>query len=248
MNPGVAATLAGLVGVLLGPSLRGQILRYAVPAGEPTRRRCPHCAATLFRPGVPRLLGAVSPTARCPHCRQRTGPHPGTVEVLTGVLLAALAWRITEPLPLLAYGWLALCGVVLGAVDVAVRRLPDRLTRCATGGTVLLFTVAVLAGEPAGRLGVALACGLGVALLYLVLVLASPTGLGAGDVRLGLLLGTAAGWYGWPTALNALLAGLLLASGTAAVLLGLRRVNRQDQLPHGPAMLVGTFGAVLLAA
>lgn len=201
----------------------------------------------LPRPGLPSRLGVLSPTGRCPWCRQRVGPRPGLVEALAGVLLAALAWRIDEPLPLLAYGWLALCGIVSGAVDVAVRRLPDRLTGPATGGTVLLFAVAVLAGEPVTRLGVALACGLGVALLYLALVLASPTGLGAGDVRLGFLLGTAAGWYGWPTALNAVLAGLLLASGTAAILLGLRRVGRRDPLPHGPAMLVGTFGAVLLA-
>ncbi|WP_234359549.1 prepilin peptidase [Plantactinospora sp. BC1] len=262
MTPGVVAA-AGLLGVLLGPLLRREIFRYAVPAAGPpeespprpdvpvgrsVRRSCPHCAATIGAPTRRNPLGVLPPTGRCPRCRGAVGPRAGLVEVVTATVYAALAARVDDVLPLLAYAWIAGFGIVLGFVDVAVRRLPDRLTLPAGAGVAGLLGAATLASGQFGRYAVAVACALALAGAYLGLLLLSPGGLGPGDVKLALGLGFATGWYGWSTALSGALAGLLLASGYAAVLLRLRRVGRRDHLPHGPAMLAGALGAVLLAA
>lgn len=243
LNPGVVA--AGLFGALLGPLLRGQIFRYAVPAGEARRRRCPHCGVDLARSTVAGRFGLLSPTGRCPGCPGRLGPATGVVEAVAGTVFAVLAWRVDGPLPLLAYAWIAVFGIVLGFVDVAVHRLPDRLTVRAGAGGVVLFGVAGVTAGQFARFGVALACGLAVVTAYVALVALGPGGLGTGDAKLGFAVGLATGWYGWAAAFHSTLAGLVLASGYAGALLLLRRINRRDHLPHGPAMLAGALAAVL---
>ncbi|MDG4790873.1 prepilin peptidase [Micromonospora sp. WMMD1102] len=199
---------AGLLGVLLGPLLRRQVLR----------------------------------------CTSSAGPRAGLVAAVGAVVFAALAARVDGVLPLLGYLWLAGFGIVLGFVDVAVRRLPDRLTLPAAAGLAGLLGAASATSDQFARYAVAAACALALAVGYAGLVLLSPAGLGPGDAKLALGLGFATGWYGWSTTLTGALAGLLLASGYAAVLLRLGRIGRHDHLPHGPAMLTGTLGAVLLTA
>jgi leader peptidase (prepilin peptidase)/N-methyltransferase len=241
---GVLIVVAAVAGAAIGPLLRAQILHYAVPSEESWRRDCPECRAALLPPA----WRALPPSGRCPRCRHRIGPVPGLVEAVTATTLALLAWRVTEPLPLAALCGAAAIGVVLAFVDVAVHRLPDRLTLPAAGGAaVLLGLSAALDGE-LRRYAVALLSGLGLAAFYLLLALIAPAGMGLGDVKLALCVGLVAGWFGWPVTVLAAMAGFLLAGIYAAGLLALRRVGRKDHIPHGPFMLLGALAAVILAA
>ena len=89
-----------------------------------------------------------------------------------------------------------------------------------------------------GRGWPALAGSVALAGLYLVVHLAAPAAMGAGDVKLALGLGALTGAFGvdvW--ALAALAAPLLTA------LVGLAR-RRGGPLPHGPAMCLASLGAV----
>jgi leader peptidase (prepilin peptidase)/N-methyltransferase len=241
---GVLIVVALVAGVALGPLLRAQILHLSVPSEESWRRDCPECGAAL----LPTTWRALSPSGRCPRCRQRIGPAAGLVEAVTAATLALLAWRVSAPLPLAALCWAAVFGVVLAFVDVVVHRLPDRLTLPAAGGTaVLLGLSAAFDGEP-GRYAVALASGLGLAAFYLLLALIAPAGMGFGDVKLALCVGLVAGWFGWPVTLLAAMAGFLLAGLYAVILLVLGKVSRKDHIPHGPFMLLGALAAVALTA
>ncbi|MFY1688866.1 prepilin peptidase [Plantactinospora sp. WMMB782] len=176
------------------------------------------------------------------------GPPTGLVGAVAAVVFGTLAARVDGVLPLLGHLWLAGFGIVLGFVDVAVRRLPDRLTLPAAAGLAGLLGAASVTSGQLARYALAATCALALAGAYAGLVLLSPAGLGPGDAKLALGLGFATGWYGWSSTLTGALAGLLLAGGYAAVLLRLGRIGRHDHLPHGPAMLTGTLGVVLLAA
>jgi leader peptidase (prepilin peptidase)/N-methyltransferase len=161
--------------------------------------------------------------------------------VVAAVVLALLATLIREPLPLLAFGWIAAIGVVLAFVDVKVHRLPDRLTFAAFGGAVLLLALA----DP-HRLGTALLGSLALGAVYLLLVLANPGGMGLGDAKLALCLGLALGWYGWIAVIYGAAAGFLLSGLFAGAMLALRRMSRKDSLAHGPFMLLGALAALAL--
>lgn len=167
-----------------------------------------------------------------------------TVETLSVAVFALLAWRVNEPLPLLAFGWIAAIGVALAFIDVAVHRLPDRLTLPAFAGAVLLLA---LAGQPA-RLGIALLCGIGMAACYLMLILIHPSGMGMGDGKLALSLGLALGWFGGIVTVYGTVAGFVLSGLYAVMMLVSGRLGLKDSIPHGPFMLLGALTALTLLA
>jgi leader peptidase (prepilin peptidase)/N-methyltransferase len=225
-------TVTGLlVGVLLSPVLRWLIFLHSVPPEAPWRTNCPSCKRSAFVIGWSCSCGA------------RREPLAGAVELVTAAVFAALASLIHEPLVLLAFGWIAAIGVVLAFVDIAVHRLPDRLTFAAFLGALVLLGFADLP-----RTGRALPGGLALALVYALLVFANPGGMGLGDAKLALCLGLALGWYGWVAVAYGAAAGFFLAGIYAAIMLAFRRVSRKDSLAHGPFMLLGALAALLLLA
>ncbi|WTI20105.1 prepilin peptidase [Micromonospora zamorensis] len=239
------ARLATVLAILaIGPLMRMAALRYAVPPGMPSRTGCDACGAPL---DLTRPWPALGPAARCGRCRARVGPPPGTVELalLAAVVLLALVGPSGGALPALAW-WL---GWTIPAVfvDLAVHRLPDRLTLQAAAGTWLLLGVAALDAEPGHWLRAVIG-GAGLALFFAsTTLLLGRRGFGLGDAKLALSVGALLGWYGWPV----LLLGLLLAFGLSALvslaLLATRRARWSTHLPFGPFLLLGTVGALALA-
>jgi leader peptidase (prepilin peptidase)/N-methyltransferase len=135
--------------------------------------------------------------------------------------------------------------VPLMVIDVRERRLPDRLT---LGGAAALLALvgagAAISGEAAPVAGALVGAGL-MAGILLALHLASPRGMGFGDVKLGLLLGVLVGARAAALVLPALLlAGLLGAIG--GVVQMIRRRRRDVTLPFGPFLVAGTVLALVL--
>jgi leader peptidase (prepilin peptidase)/N-methyltransferase len=135
------------------------------------------------------------------------------------------------------------CGIVvawaaaLTLVDVRLRRLPNALTL--TGAVVILAGAAA-----AGRGTPALVGSLALGGLYLMVHLADPSGMGAGDVKLALALGALTGAFGLAVWTLAALAAPLLTA-VLGVIAVVRR--RRSLLPHGPSMCVASLASAALA-
>ncbi len=170
----------------------------------------------------------------------RGGAAPrGVLEVVTAALFVAAALRFGPAPQLAAWLWLAAAGVLLGVIDLRERLLPDRVVLPAlAGGAALLLAAAAADGAWPALLRAVLAAAVLFA-GYLVLALASPGGLGMGDVKLAAVLGLYLGWLGWPAVLLGTLAGFVLQALAALVLLASRRIGLRAELPFGPAMLAG---------
>ncbi|MGC5010234.1 prepilin peptidase [Streptosporangium sp. DT93] len=265
--------LAGLAGLAIGSRTRRLVVLYAVPDERLPDERLPDerlpderlsgetvPGGTVSGETVP---GKTAPGERASEVRRpaRSRPAAGAVEAATATVLAALALRALWPgLPagtgvttagrageLLAFGWLAVVAVVLVFVDVAVHRLPDRLTLAAYLGTAAPLAASALAdGRLADLLGAGLG-GLALAGFYLVLFLINPAGMGLGDVKFAGSLGTALGWLGWDTLVTGAFLGLAAGGLYGAALLLLRRAGRESEIPFGPFMAAGTLAAVLTA-
>jgi leader peptidase (prepilin peptidase)/N-methyltransferase len=229
-----------VAGLLAGRGLRAVVVRYAVPAGEPPRSCCPVCTQRLSARKM-----ALARSGRCPGCGQRTGPPPLTVEVTTALLLGALAARVHPALVLAAACWLALCAVPLAFIDAAVRRLPDPLTAAAYAGTTVLLVLAAAAGGHWREMARSALGALALAGLYLALALASPAGMGMGDVKAAASIGTLLAWSSWRLLIAGGLAGFLLAAIYGIALLISRRATRKQHIPFGPFMIAGAFLVIL---
>lgn len=204
------------------------------------------------------LVGAAAGAgARLLVGRMRRGApvRPPWCELALGAVWAACGWSAAtgrlpaEWLPLLlGLSWL---GVAAGSVDLLRRRLPDALTLPAVPSALLLVT-------PLGPACVVRAIA-GAAVLFgahLLLRVAVPAAMGAGDVKLAASLGAALGAVSFPALVAwAVLAAALTACAVAATALlahpGRVRAARPwpaTAVPHGPAMLAAGWLVVAGAA
>jgi leader peptidase (prepilin peptidase) / N-methyltransferase len=226
----IAATAYG---ALAGALLPGPAHRLTVEPELPWRDACPNGHA---------LAGVVP---RCGTCSAWYGPDARLTAAVTAVVCGLLAVACGVRPETAVWLLLAPAGALAACVDLAVRRLPDVLTLPMAAAAAALLGVAALLPRADGSWLRALLGGAALSAFYLVQFLISPRLMGFGDVKLGLCLGLALGWYGW----GALVAGTFL-TWLLGALAGLPRLlrRRAATLPFGPFMLVGAVLAVMLWA
>ncbi|MCU1615141.1 MAG: peptidase prepilin type [Frankiales bacterium] len=169
---------------------------------------------------------------------------PAVHALATAVLFALAAVRFGLSWQLPAFLVLAAAGVLLAVVDLEHRLLPNRILLPAAVAGALLLGLAAAAGGAWPTLLRAVLAAVVLFLVFLVLALLAPAGLGMGDVKLAGLLGLYLGWLGWGALVVGVVAGFAVQAVVAVVLLAARRVGRRGELPFGPAMLGGAALAV----
>jgi leader peptidase (prepilin peptidase) / N-methyltransferase len=145
-----------------------------------------------------------------------------------------------------ALAWAGGAGVVLAQVDLAVHRLPDRVTvpaYAAVATALLVDAVALGTWTALLRAVLAGAAAFGLAACAAVL---SPRGLGFGDVKLLGLLGLVLGWVGWGALLAGVFLGLVAGAAASVTLVAAGRAGWRTALPFGPPLLVGAALALAL--
>ncbi|MFI5555595.1 prepilin peptidase [Streptomyces sp. NPDC051738] len=244
MVTALLVAVAALWGVAAGSLLPRAAYRFSVSSEvseeEAWRERCP--AGHPIRGWIGR--------ARCGPCGtgEPYGPGAPTLATATALVCAALA-AATGTRPELGV-WLLLApvGVLLAAVDLRVRRLPDPLTLPLAGAALALLGLVALVPEHAGDWPTALWAALALGAFYLVLYLLNPGGMGFGDVKLALSAGAVLGWYGWPTVMLGTFAGFLSGALYGWGRVALRRTGRKSAIPFGPFLLGGAFVGLLIGA
>lgn len=257
----IAATAAftGTFGLLIGSFLNVVIFR--VPAGRSIvspPSSCGGCGVQI-RPfdNVP-VLSWLLLRGRCRDCSARISPRYPLVELLTGVVFAAVALRfapwqaLDQPMPAalgpiaetLAFAALAGVGIALAWIDIDTQRLPDAIVLPSYPVVGALLTVASATTGEWEALLRALAGGAILFAAYFAMAFAYPAGMGLGDVKLAGLLGLALGWLGWGELVVGGFSAFLLGGAFAVVLVALRRAGRGSGIPFGPWMLAGAALAI----
>ncbi len=188
---------------------------------------------------------AVRLAARDPAARAGTGRVLTSAAALAVLLCGAVLLTGARPATL-AYAWTAGAAVVLAQVDLAVHRLPDRVTypAAAVAAAALLADAALLGTWPdLLRALLAAAAAGGVSLLA---ALAGPSGPGLGDVKLLALLGLLLGWAGWGVLLAGVFLGLLAGAAVSLLLVAAGRAGWRTAVAFGPPLLLGAVLALLL--
>lgn len=160
-----------------------------------------------------------------------------TTAGLTGLVCVAFAMHFGITFSLPAFLFLALMGVQLARVDVALHLLPNPLVLMLLGGGLLLLLLPGLLGRQSDDL---LRAVLGAFILfvgYLILGLISPGGIGMGDVKLAAPVGLYLGYLGWTHLLYGGLLGFVLNGVVTVIVLSRKGRNRATEVPHGPSML-----------
>lgn len=200
------------------------------------RSACPACGAMIaWFDNVP-LLSFIVLRGRCRACAAPIPWRYPIVELATAMLVT-LAWIHFGPTAeFVAASALLVALLAITAIDLRHQIIPDAITLpgILAGVTANVATRHISWAE----VGLGIVLGGGV---FFVIIVASRGGMGAGDMKLGAMLGA---FLGWKITLVALLIGVLLGGVSAVALMALRIRGRRDAIPFGPFLAVGGAAAL----
>lgn len=206
------------------------------------RSRCPHCGhAITALENIP-LLSFLWLRGKCSDCGKSISWRYPLIELLTGVLTAAVAWYF-------GYGMAALAGmaltwglIALSFIDIDQQLLPDDITLPLLWAGLVLNVFAVFTPLSSAVIGSAV----GYVFLWLVYQLfklvTGKEGMGYGDFKLLAALGAWLGWQSLPL--------IILLSSLVGAIVGITFIvflghDRRMPIPFGPFLCVAAWVALL---
>jgi len=213
------------------------------------RSRCPSCGAPItVMQNIP-VLSYLWLRGKCGHCRAPISARYPSIELLTAVASAVVAWRF-------GFGWEAAAAVLMtwaliaiSFIDIDHQIIPDSISLPLIwiGLTLSLFHPFngsdTLFIDPKTSIVGALAGYLSLWSVYhLFRLVTGKEGMGYGDFKLLAALGA---WLGWQ-----LLPMIILLSAVVGALIGIsliifRRHDRNVPIPFGPYLAAAGWIAML---
>ena len=237
-----------LFGLVIGSFLN--VVIHRTPAGESIvkpRSRCPSCGTQIAeRDNIP-VLSWLMLRGKCRHCGVPISARYPIVELLTGALFAALAWRLGLAWELPAFLVFTAGLIALSGIDLDTFLLPKKVFYPVLFSSgALLLAAGVLTRDWQGLREAVIGSLLAFAVLGGI-HFAYPKGMGFGDVRLVALLGLFLGWLELGAVAVGLFLGFMLGAVVGVGLMIAGRRGRKDRIPFGPFLAAGAYLAIFLA-
>jgi len=206
------------------------------------RSACPSCHAPIkAHQNVP-VVSWLLLRGRCAACGVPISARYPLVELATGILSAAVAWRF-------GFGWAATVGLVvtwfliaLTFIDLDTQLLPDDLTLpllwlglAASLWAPLVDTRSSVIGAIAGYLSLW-------SVYQLFKLVTGKEGMGYGDFKLLAALGA---WLGWQMLLPIVLLSALVGATVGIVLIAVRGRERNLPMAFGPYLAAAGWIALM---
>lgn len=199
---------------------------------------------TLLAAMLAAVVGAAAAGAgRLVLARLRRGValRPPGLE-FAGALVTAVGVVVSWPAPTVGLVvWAGLLAVVLGAVDIAVHRLPDALTLPAVPVTAVLVLATWAAAPSSGDLVTALVAAVIATALFAGVARVAPRAMGRGDVKLVPTLALLTGYLSVAAVLWWLILAFTIGALVALAGLVTRRLSLGSAIAFGPCLLAGCW-------
>ncbi len=191
------------------------------------------------------LVSYLIQRGRCRHCGNRIHWRYPAIEAVTGLLFGLVAWKFGLSLRALVFALFFWVLVVLTAIDLEHKLLPNRIVYPAFLAGWLGIVLLAMTERLYPRLGLA---ALGAAIFggfFFIVAFIYPAGMGFGDVKLGFVLGTFLGYLG---GIGLVLVGMflsfLLGGVIGLVVMAATGGGRKMQIPFGPFLALGSVVTV----
>ena len=262
--------LAGILGAIIGSFLN--VVIHRVPLEESIvfpNSRCPSCSAVIaFYDNVP-VLSYLLLGGRCRGCKERISPRYPAVELITGLLFAAVTWHtgVSAALPFDLAFVSALMALIF--IDAEHMILPNAITYPGIAFAIVArLAIPYLVGEPhfddlpwlleglfqgwplwaASLGGAALGALIGGGSLWLMgwtwEKLRGIEAMGLGDVKMMFMVGA---YLGWRLTILTIFIGVFSGSVIGIVVAVVQgRKDLKIYLPFGIFLGIGAIAALLI--
>jgi leader peptidase (prepilin peptidase)/N-methyltransferase len=213
------------------------------------RSACPACGTQILGWHNIPVVSYLFLRGRCAACGVRISSRYPLVELLTGVLSAAVAWKFGLSWATLAALVLTWSLVALAAIDFDRQLLPDDITLPLLwlGLLLSLFGPGTVARsipvDPASSIIGAAAGYLSLwSVFQLFKLLTGKEGMGYGDFKLFAAFGA---WFGWQMLLLIILLAAVAGAAVGITLIASRRHGRGVPIPFGPYLAAAGWVALM---
>lgn len=221
-----------IFGLIFGSFLN--VVIYRLPRGESVvypPSHCPECQHRLGFTDLFPLLSYLWLRGRCRYCRAKINPRYPLVEFVTGLVTVIWWFRYGINPEGIAFLVATYTFIAIAYIDLNHKVIPDLLTLPLMGG-VLLFKL--WQGDLVNAL-IGLLVGGGILGLVAWIY---PQGMGWGDVK---LLASVGALLGWEKTCYVLVLGCLLGLLMVIPLILLKKMERKQQFPFGPFLVLATL-------
>lgn len=145
-----------------------------------------------------------------------------------------------------AWIWIIGIGTLLALIDLKHHRLPDVLVLPSYGVVAVLLLIPSFAYNDWDSYKNAIIAAVVTFVVYFLLALVNPSGMGLGDVKFGGVLGLALGYLGFGYAFMGFFAAFVIAGIVGIGLMIGGKAGRKTAIPFGPFMVIGAAVAIPL--
>lgn len=202
------------------------------------RSACPSCKAPITALQNVPVVSWLALRGRCAGCGTAISARYPLVELLTGLMSCAVAWKFGYGWPMLAALVLTWFLVALTFIDLDTQLLPDNLTLpllwigLALSLAAPAVPVTAVPVDPRSSIIGALAGYLSLWSVYqLFRIVTGKEGMGYGDFKLLAALGA---WLGWKMLLPIVLASALVGAVVGVVMMARFGRERSQPMAFGP--------------
>lgn len=235
------------IGLLVGSFLNVVIARLRTAETILGRSYCRSCRKGIaWYDNIP-LLSYIILFGRCRYCRERISVRYFTVEAVTGVLFAAIAFRFLDPgsfvswLETVLYLGMAAFAVVISMYDAKYFEIPmsimwAMIVWILAGLVSVDFSTASAVGIAESRLHMGMVAGLAAfAFFHFLSAVSRERWMGYGDAYVAFAVGLALGVQTFWSIVAAFVLGAIY--GIAAIFLDKKRLS--SQVPFAPFLFLG---------
>lgn len=230
----ILPALVFLTGLIFGSF--ANVLIHRIPRGESVifpPSKCASCGQAIKPYDNIPVLSYILLRGKCRICGAVISPVYPLVELSSAILFIALFFKFGLTNELLSFIILALTLLVISAIDIERRIIPNVLT-------LFLAAVGALTAMFNGSITTGIAWALGIFVFFLILALAKPGAIGMGDVKLSFVIGL----FLNQLAVIAMFFAFLLGSLISVVLMLVFNKTRKDRVPFAPFIAAGSMLAV----
>ncbi|MFW2368288.1 MAG: prepilin peptidase [Desulforhopalus sp.] len=225
--------IAALFGAIVGSFLNVVILRLpdqqqsiVFPASH-----CPVCETSLhWYENIP-ILSYLLLRGKCGHCSTSISLQYPLVELMMGLLSAALVYRFGLTLSTVCYFFFCAALVVIIFIDIHHQIIPDVIS---LPGILIGFFCSFLISSvtwQSSLIGLFVGGGVLYAIALIYFMLRKIDGMGGGDIKLLAMIGA---WLGWQSLPFVIFASSLTGSVAGIIAMFYQRKGGRTRIPFGP--------------
>ncbi len=243
MYYGVNDILIFILGLIVGSF--SNVCIYRIPRNESIIYRashCPKCHSNISpKDNIP-LLSYILLKGRCRNCKGKISIQYPIVEFLNGLIYLIIYLIYGLSIQSLIYIILSSALIIIAFIDLNEQIVPDVIS---LPGIVIGFIISFFVPYISfinSALGVVVGGGVILIIGLAGSVIFKKEAMGGGDVKLAAMIGA---FLGWRYIIISLFLGFFLGALAGIILIMSKIKNREDAVPFGPFIVLGSFITLL---